>query len=235
MRLTELPSEEEGYAYFKMEIEDNGMGISKEFIPHLFENFSREYNTTHGKVAGTGLGMPIAKKLTELMHGSIEVKSEVGKGTKFTVLMGHRIASEADLADSKTENEMAVDFLGKRILLAEDNDLNAEIAMEVLSETGLKVERAEDGEICIDMVERAEDGYYDLILMDIQMPNMNGYQATQAIRKMDHPGKANIPIVAITANAFEEDKKNAYAAGMDAHLAKPIDIQKLMDTLGDIL
>ena len=169
------------------------------------------------------------------MHGSIEVKSEVGKGTKFTVLMGHRIASEADLADSKTENEMAVDFLGKRILLAEDNDLNAEIAMEVLSETGLKVERAEDGEICIDMVERAEDGYYDLILMDIQMPNMNGYQATQAIRKMDHPGKANIPIVAITANAFEEDKKNAYAAGMDAHLAKPIDIQKLMDTLGDIL
>ncbi len=235
MRLTELPSEEEGYAYFKMEIEDNGMGISKEFIPHLFENFSREHNTTHGKVAGTGLGMPIAKKLTELMHGSIEVKSEVGKGTKFTVLMGHRIASEADLADNKIENDMAADFLGKRILLAEDNDLNAEIAMEVLSETGLKVERAEDGEICIDMVERAEDGYYDLILMDIQMPNMNGYQATQAIRKMDHPGKANIPIVAITANAFEEDKKNAYAAGMDAHLAKPIDIQKLMDTLGDIL
>lgn len=235
MRLTELPSNKEGYAFFKTEIEDNGVGISKEFIPHLFEDFSREQNTTHSKIAGTGLGMPIAKKLTELMNGSIEVESEIGKGTKFTVITAHRIASEADLVNSDAEHEVAVVFSGKRILLAEDNDLNAEIAMEILSEMGLKVERAEDGDICIHMVKQAQDGYYDLILMDIQMPNVNGYQAAEAIRKMDDLSKASIPIVAMTANAFQEDKENAYAAGMDAHLAKPIDIQKLMETLTDIL
>lgn len=235
MRLTELPSSKEGYAFFKAEIEDNGIGISKEFIPHLFEDFSREQNTTHSKIAGTGLGMPIAKKLTELMSGSIEVESEIGKGTKFTVVTAHRIASEADFVNSDAEHEVAVVFSEKRILLAEDNDLNAEIAMEILSEMGLKAERAEDGDICINMVKQAPVGYYDLILMDIQMPNVNGYQAAEAIRKMDNLSKASMPIVAMTANAFKEDKENAYAAGMDAHLAKPIDIQKLMETLTDLL
>ncbi|NBI91162.1 response regulator [Lachnospiraceae bacterium] len=235
MRLTELPSNKEGYSFFKTEIEDNGIGISKDFIPHLFEDFSREQNTTHSKIAGTGLGMSIAKKLTELMNGSIEVESETGKGTKFTVIMAYRIASEEDFSGRKTDDEMAINFSGKRILLAEDNDLNAEIAIELLSEMGLEIERAEDGAICIDMMEQAKEGYYDLILMDIQMPNVNGYQAAEAIRKMDNLSKASIPIVAMTANAFEEDRKNAYAAGMDAHLGKPIDIQKLMETLGNLL
>ncbi|MCI8327452.1 MAG: response regulator, partial [Lachnospiraceae bacterium] len=235
MRLTEISSNREGYAFFKTEIEDNGIGIAKEFMPHLFEAFSRENDTTHSKIAGTGLGMPIVKRLTELMGGSVEVESEVGKGTKFTVIMPHRIAFETDICDSKADNETLTDFSGKRILIAEDNDLNAEIAMELLSEMGLEVERVQDGDICVNRVEQVKDGYYDLIFMDIQMPNMNGYQATEAIRKMDNLAKASIPIVAMTANAFEEDKRNAYAAGMNAHLAKPIDISKLMETLTEIL
>lgn len=235
MRLTEIPSNKEGYAFFKTEIEDNGIGIAKEFMPHLFEEFSRENDTTHSKIVGTGLGMPITKRLIELMGGSIEVESEVGKGTKFTVITPHRIASEADVRNSKKDEEVLADFSGRRLLLAEDNDLNAEIAMELLDEMGFEVEWAQDGDICVNMMERAEEGYYDLVLMDIQMPNMNGYQAAETIRKMDDLAKASIPIVAMTANAFEEDKKNAYAAGMDAHLAKPVDIPKLVEILTDIL
>lgn len=235
MRLTELPSDQEGYALFKTEIEDTGIGISKEFIPHLFEAFSREHDTTHSKIAGTGLGMTIAKRLTELMGGSIEVESEIGKGTKLTVIIPHRIASEADVRSAETSEAALVNFAGKRILIAEDNDLNAEIAEELLTEMGFEVERARDGDICVSMMEQAAGGYYDLILMDIQMPAMNGYQAAEAIRKMDDPSKAGIPIVAMTANAFADDKKNAYAAGMNAHLAKPVDIQKMMETLSEFL
>lgn len=236
MRLTEIPSDQEGYVCFKTEIEDNGIGIAKEFLPHLFEAFSREHDTTHSKIAGTGLGMTIVKRLTELMGGTVAVESESGKGTKFTVIIPHRMASEADIIrGGKAEGKAPADFSGKRILLAEDNDLNAEIAMELLTEMGLAVEWARDGDICVSMMERAEGGYYDLILMDIQMPDMNGYQAAEAIRKMDDPSKAGIPIVAMTANAFEEDKENAYAAGMNAHLAKPADIQKMMKTLAEFL
>ena len=236
MRLTEIPSDQEGYVCFKTEIEDNGIGIAKEFLPHLFEAFSREHDTTHSKIAGTGLGMTIVKRLTELMGGTVAVESEAGKGTTFTVIIPHRMASEADIIrGGKAEGKAPADFSGKRILLAEDNDLNAEIAMELLTEMGLAVEWARDGDICVSMMERAEGGYYDLILMDIQMPDMNGYQAAEAIRKMDDPSKAGIPIVAMTANAFEEDKENAYAAGMNAHLAKPADIQKMMKTLAEFL
>jgi len=235
MRLTEIPSDEEGYVVFKTEIADNGIGISKEFMPHLFEAFSRENDTTHSKIAGTGLGMTIVKRLTELMGGTVEVESEIGKGTKLTVIIPHRIASETDIHGGIPEEKALVDFSGKRILIAEDNDLNAEIATELLTEMGFEVERAQDGNICVSMMEQVEGGYYDLILMDIQMPNRNGYQAAEAIRKMDDPSKAGIPIVAMTANAFEEDKKNAYAAGMNAHLAKPVDIQKMTDTLMKIL
>ena len=235
MCLTEIPSDREGYVFFKTEIADNGMGISKEFMPHLFEAFSREHDTTHSKISGTGLGMTIVKRLTELMGGTVEVESEVGKGTRITLIMPHRIASEADTLNGKTEEKAPADFAGKRILMAEDNDLNAEIAMELLTEAGFQVQRAQDGDICVSMMEQAEAGYYDLILMDVQMPNMNGYQAAKAIRKMDAPSKAGIPIVAMTANAFEEDKENAYAAGMNAHLAKPIDIQKMMETLAEFL
>lgn len=231
MRLTELPSDREGYVLFKTEIADNGIGITKEFMPHLFEAFSREHDTTHSKIAGTGLGMTIVKRLTERMGGTVEAESEAGKGTKLTVILPHRIASEADIRDGKPEKKALVNFSGKRILIAEDNDLNAEIAVELLGEMGFEVERAQDGDICVSMMERAEGGYYDLILMDIQMPGMNGYQAAEAIRKMDDPAKAAIPIVAMTANAFEEDKKNAYAAGMSAHLAKPVDILKMTETL----
>lgn len=234
MRLSELPSDKEGYVLFKTEIEDNGIGIAEEFIPHLFEAFTREHDTTHSKIAGTGLGMTIVKRLTELMGGTVEVESGIGNGTKLTVIIPHRIASETDIRNGKTEEKALVDFSGKRILIAEDNDLNAEIATELLTEMGFEVEWAQDGDICVSMVEQAEAEYYDLILMDIQMPNMNGYQAAGAIRKMDDPSKAGIPIIAMTANAFEEDKKNAYAAGMNAHLAKPVDIEKLTETLREL-
>lgn len=235
MRLTEIPSDKDGYVVYKTEIEDNGTGISEEFMPHLFEAFSRENDTTHSKIAGTGLGMTIVKRLTELMGGTVEAESEPGKGTKLTVIMPHRIASEADIRCRKAEGAAPADFSGKRVLIAEDNDLNAEITEDLLTEMGFEVERAQDGDICVSMMERAGGGYYDLILMDIQMPNMNGYQAAQAIREMDDSSKAGIPIVAMTANAFEEDKKNAYAAGMNAHLAKPVDRQKLMETLTEFL
>lgn len=235
IHLTELPSDKDGYAYFKTEIADSGVGISSEFIPLLFDDFSREHNTTQSKIAGTGLGMSIAKKLTELMGGTIEVESEVGKGTKFTVITAHRIASEPDCPGCQPEHETADGFSGKRILLAEDNDLNAEIASEILREMGFQVEWAKDGAVCVDMIEKADAKYYDIVLMDIQMPNMNGYQAARAIRRLDNLAKAGIPIVAMTANTFEEDKKNAYAAGMDAHLAKPIEIQKLIETLAGLL
>lgn len=233
LRMTEIPSEREGYAYYKTEIEDNGIGITKEFMPHLFEPFTREHDTTHSKVAGSGLGMTIAKRLIELMGGAVEVESEPGKGTKCTVTMSHRIASETDIRSRETEE--SADFSGKRILLAEDNELNAEIAEELLTEMGFEVELAQDGDVCISMMKRAESGYYNLILMDVQMPHMNGYQAAEAIRKMADPSKADIPIITMTANTFEEDKKKACAAGMNAHLAKPIDVQKLREVLEDFL
>ncbi|HBA51207.1 MAG TPA: hypothetical protein DCZ91_26100 [Lachnospiraceae bacterium] len=235
LRLTEIPSDREGYVFFQTEIEDTGIGIAKEFIPHLFEAFSRVHDTTHSKIAGTGLGMTIVKRLTERMGGTVEVESELGRGTKLTVVLPHRIASEADFRSRETEKTALADFSGKRILIAEDNDLNAEIAAELLTEMGLEVERAQDGDICVSMMEQAEGGYYDLILMDIQMPNVSGYQAAEAIRKMADPSKAGIPIIAMTANAFAEDKKNAYSAGMNAHLAKPVDIPKLMETLTKFL
>ena len=235
MRLKEIPSDTEGMARFKIEIADTGTGIEEAFMPHLFETFARGQDTTHSKIAGAGLGLPIVKRLTELMGGSVTAESEVGKGSKFTVILPCRIASEPEIQALQAEATALTDFSGKRILLTEDNELNAEIAMELLSEMGLTVEWAQDGDICVAMVEQAEPAYYDLILMDIQMPNMNGYQATQAIRGMNDPVKANIPIAAMTANAFEEDRQNAYAAGMNVHLAKPIDIPKLRQVLTDIL
>jgi len=234
MRLTELPSDKEGYAVYQAEIEDSGIGIAREFMPHLFEEFARESDTTHSKIHGTGLGLPIVKRLTELMGGSVSAESEAGRGTRITVVIPHRIASETDVCGVGTGGEPPV-FSGKRVLLAEDNDLNAEIAVELLEEMGLAVEWAQDGNICVEMLERAGAGYYDLVLMDIQMPNMNGYQAAGAIRGMDDQAKAVIPIIAMTANAFEEDKENAFASGMDGHLAKPIDVAKLTEALADIL
>ncbi len=235
VRLTEIPPAREGRAWFRTEIEDTGIGIAGDFLPHVFEPFSRAQDTTHSKIAGTGLGLPIAKRLAELMGGSIEVESEQGTGTRVTVLLPHRIAAEPDGRETKTLEQAPARFSGKRLLLVEDNDFNAEVAADLLSEMGFEVERAQDGAVCVAMMERAAAGYYDLILMDTQMPNMNGYQAAETIRRMEDPSKAGTPIVAMTANTFEDDKKNAYAAGMNAHLAKPVDIPMLVKTLAEFL
>lgn len=234
----ELPCEKEGYMKVKSEIKDTGIGMSKEYLPTLFEPFSREQNTTIGRIGGTGLGMPIVKKMVDLMGGSIEVASELGKGTVFTFTLMHKIA-DRKFYSQKTEaaetSEMGKNLSGKHVLLAEDNDLNAEIAVTVLEETGIVIERVEDGIQCVNRVVQMSPGTYDLILMDIQMPNMDGYQATQCIRHLNDKKKAEIPIIAMTANAFEEDKKRAFDAGMNEHIAKPIDIEKLRVAILSVL
>ena len=226
----ELPCEKEGYMKVKSEIKDTGIGMSKEYLPTLFEPFSREQNTTTRRIGGTGLGMPIVKKMVDLMGGSIEVASELGKGTVFTFTLMHKIA-DRKFYSQKTEaaetSEMGKNLSGKHVLLAEDNDLNAEIAVTVLEETGIVIERVEDGIQCVNRVAQMSPGTYDLILMDIQMPNMDGYKATRCIRRLDDKKKAEIPIIAMTANAFAEDRKKAFDAGMNGHIAKPIDIEKL--------
>ncbi len=231
MHIDELPCDREGWGLFRTTISDTGLGMSEEFLPHLFEEFSREQNSTEAKIEGTGLGMPIVKRLVELMQGTIEVQSQKGKGTTFIVTIPHRIADRSHLVNGDDATIDTKLFEGKRILLAEDNELNAEIAQEILGEKGFLVERAEDGQVCCEMLEAAPDKYYDLILMDIQMPRMNGYEATRQIRRMMDSAKASIPILAMTANAFEEDKREAMRAGMNGHLSKPIDVAELMRTL----
>lgn len=227
----QYPCEEEGYVMMETIVKDNGRGISAEFLPHLFEEFTREHSTTDIKVEGTGLGMPIVKNLLDLMGGTIEVESAPGKGTTFKVYLKHRIAQKSDILNVDMPDLSDVDFKGRRILLAEDNDLNAEIAIEILKDVGLVVDRANDGLQCVEMMEAAPSGYYDLVLMDIQMPRMNGYEATRIIRRMDDRAKANVTILAMTANAFEEDKREAIESGMNAHLSKPIEVDKLIKTL----
>ena len=235
MTITEMPSERPQSVVHKIVIEDTGIGMSKQFLPHLFDEFSRERTSTISKIQGTGLGMPIVKRLVMLMNGTIEVESKLGKGTRFTITIPFRISTEKHTVGEVTPEQISRELSGKRILLAEDNDLNAEIACSILQEEGFVVDRAEDGIVCVDMLSKSAPGYYDLILMDIQMPNMNGYKATRVIRNLEDPVKANIPIVAMTANAFEEDKKNALNAGMNAHLAKPIDLASLNHTLLTIM
>mgnify|MGYP002724848039 CR=1 FL=1 len=233
MTVTELPSEREGYAIYQTVIEDTGIGMSEEFLSHIFEYFSRERTTTESGVSGTGLGTAIVKKLVDLMHGTIDVESKLGEGTKITLKMNHQITGNQD-ARPNFQNEQEYntrDFTGKRILLVEDNDLNAEIAIAILEEHGLEVERAEDGIVCVNMIEKADADHYDLVLMDIQMPNMDGYEATQLIRKLPDKKKSRLPVIAMTANAFEEDKRNALVAGMDGFLSKPIEIEELIHTL----
>ena len=226
----ELPCKREGYMKVKSEIKDTGIGMSKEYLPTLFEPFSREQNTATGKVRGTGLGMPIVKKMVDLMGGSFEVESELGKGTVFTFTLMHKIADKkyySQRIEKVKTSSMRESLSGKHVLLAEDNDLNAEIAVTVLEETGIVIERVEDGIQCVNRVAQMSPGTYDLILMDIQMPNMDGYKATRCIRRLDDKKKAEIPIIAMTANAFAEDRKKAFDAGMNGHIAKPIDIEKL--------
>lgn len=207
--------------------------MSEEYLPHIFEEFSREHTTTENKVAGTGLGLPIVKSMIELMGGSIQVESTQGVGTKFTVDISFDTASEADVyRDQIPEQPDILEKLeGKRILLAENNDLNAEIAIEQLAEQKIIVDRAEDGAECLDKLEKADSGYYDMILMDIQMPVMDGYDAAARMRRMKDEKKASIPIVAMTANAFAEDRQKAISMGMNDHVAKPIDMNVLLPVI----
>ena len=236
LTLTELPAENPGYVMYQTKIEDNGIGMAKDFLPYLFDEFSRERSSTESKVNGTGLGMAIVKKLVDLMNGTIQVESEIGKGTTFTITIPHRIAETVDSTRKKRIRKKINydDFKGKRILLAEDNELNAEIAITILKEAGFLIEHAEDGIICVDMLEKADSDYYDMILMDIQMPNLNGYKATQTIRNFADKKKSEITIIAMTANAFEEDRENAFAAGMNGHIAKPINVDELFSLLWEL-
>ena len=230
--ITQKPGEKEGWCDTVVTVADNGIGMSQEFQKHIFEPFERERTSTVSKVEGSGIGMGIVKKLVGLMGGTVEVESKIGVGSKFTVTVPCRIASE-DEAQAKRAADPAdrESLRGTRILLTEDNDLNAEIATELLQEEGCTVDRAKDGVECVDMLEKAANGTYQIILMDIQMPVMNGYDAAKKIRRMDDPQKANIPIVAMTANAFSEDKQVALDAGMNDHIAKPIDMSVLVPTL----
>ena len=230
--VTQKPGEKEGWCDTVVTVADNGIGMSQEFQKHIFEPFERERTSTVSKVEGSGIGMGIVKKLVGLMGGTVEVESKIGVGSTFTVTIPCRIVSEEEAQAKRAADPADRESLrGTRILLTEDNDLNAEIATELLQEEGCTVDRAKDGVECVDMLEKAANGTYQLILMDVQMPVMNGYDATKKIRKMDDPQKANIPIVAMTANAFSEDKQVALDAGMNDHIAKPIDMSVLVPTL----
>ena len=233
----ELPCDESGYMIARMRVSDTGIGMSKEYLTEIFEAFTREQNTTKSKIAGSGLGMSIVKKYVDLLGGTINVESELGKGSTFTVTLKHKIADESYYVKKRAESsESSSEILeGRNILLAEDNDLNAEIAEAILERAGLKTERVEDGIQCVNRIEKMPAGTYDMILMDIQMPKMNGYKATQEIRNLPDKDKACIPIVAMTANAFEEDKREAIAAGMNGHIAKPIQVDKLLSILSEVI
>ena len=232
----ELDCARSGYVRIQTQIKDTGIGMSEDYLPTLFDSFSREYNTTIGKVSGTGLGMAIVKNLVDMMDGEICVKSKLGEGTCFTLTFEHKIADadsiewnqELDVLDEKSILE------GKRVLLVEDNELNAEIAMAILEQSGLILDRVEDGLACVNRLSEVDADLYDLILMDIQMPNMNGYEATRRIRQFENVKKASIPILAMTANAFEEDKKMAMEAGMNGHISKPIDVNVLENQIINI-
>ena len=234
--IQELECEREGYVLFQTKVSDTGIGMSEDFLPSLFELFARERNTTISKIPGTGLGMAIVKNFVDLMDGSIEVESELGEGSTFTITIPHKIADK-DYTNRNIEssNVSDIDFKGKRILLAEDNELNAEITTTILSEMGFEVKTVEDGILCVNEMQHQPANTYDLILMDIQMPNMDGYKATHCIRHLSQPEKANIPIIAMSANAFEEDKKKAFDVKMNDYITKPIDFQKMEEVLKHIL
>ena len=230
--LNQYPGEKKDWSMLEITIADNGIGMSEEFQKHIFESFSQERSSSDSGVEGSGLGMGIVKKLVDLMDGSITVQSKPGEGSTFKVTIPLRIATEEERKPKRTEIQPDMERIkGKRILLTEDNDLNAEIAMELLSEKGFLIERAENGVDCIEMLNKAESNYYSIILMDIQMPIMNGYEATKRIRSLKDKRKSQIPIIAMTANAFEEDKKMALASGMNGYIAKPIDMNILLPTI----
>ena len=229
--IEQLESNVPGYGSYKFIIKDTGIGINKEFINKIFDTFSREKSSTISGVQGVGVGMSIAKRLVDLMGGAIEVRSEVNVGTIVIVSLSFRLQSIAKYPEELIEELEDIDFAGKRILLVEDNELNREIARDFLEEKNLIVEDAVDGVEAVNLMREKEAGYYDMILMDIQMPNMNGYQATEAIRSLPDRRKASIPIAAMTANAFEEDRQMAFAVGMNAFISKPLNLDKLNDVL----
>lgn len=270
--ITEENLAREGYARYRFVVKDTGIGMSEEYLPHIFEEFTRERTSTESKVFGAGLGLPIVKALIDLMGGTVEIESKVGKGSTFIVTLSFQLADQeqirlldqrksektdlqaSDWGEEKlredpkipekakksektvenSESSQEACFQGKRVLLAEDNDLNAEIAETILEERGFVVERAADGELCVEELQKKPERYYDMILMDIQMPNMDGYTAAEVIRKLKDPRRLT-PIVAMTANAFEEDRRKAFEAGMNAHIAKPINVNAMFETIREIL
>ena len=237
INIDELVCDEPGYMMVRTRVSDTGIGMSQDYLTKIFDAFTRERNTTKSKITGSGLGMSIVKRYVDLLGGTIDVESEPGKGSTFTVTLKHRIADESYYVKKHDEGAGTASKIleGRNILLAEDNDLNAEIAEAILERAGLKTERVEDGIQCVNKITKMPVGTYDMILMDIQMPRMDGYKATQAIRHLPDKDKACIPIVAMTANAFEEDKRDAVAAGMNGHIAKPIQIDKLLSMLAEVL
>jgi len=237
INIDELVCDEPGYMMVRTRVSDTGIGMSQDYLIKIFDAFTRERNTTKSKITGSGLGMSIVKRYVDLLGGTIDVESEPGKGSTFTVTLKHRIADESYYVKKHDEGSGTASKIleGRNILLAEDNDLNAEIAEAILERAGLKTERVEDGIQCVNKITKMPVGTYDMILMDIQMPRMDGYKATQAIRHLPDKDKACIPIVAMTANAFEEDKRDAVAAGMNGHIAKPIQIDKLLSMLAEVL
>ena len=228
--IDEKPSARDGFMTLQIRVSDNGIGISKEYVPYIFDAFTRERSSSESGIIGTGLGLRIVKSFVDLMNGDISVKSEPGKGTCFTVEISCRKIPEEELQQQMEDQPENVSLAGRRLLLAEDNGLNAEIAMTILQDADAEVELAADGKIAVDKLQDVPAGYYDAILMDIQMPNMNGYEATKAIRKLTDE-RAKIPIIAMTANAFEEDRQAALAAGMDDYVAKPVEISELFRTI----
>lgn len=237
INVDELACDEPCCMIVRTRVSDTGIGMSQEYMTKIFDAFTREQNTTKSKITGTGLGMSIVKNYVEMLGGTIDVESELGKGSTFTVTLKHRIADESYYVNKHIEEPGTGSEIleGRNILLAEDNDLNAEIAEAILERAGLKIERVENGIQCVNRIMEMPTGTYDMILMDIQMPKMNGYKATQTIRHLPDKDKACIPIIAMTANAFEEDKRDAIAAGMNGHIAKPIQVDKLLLMLAEII
>ena len=237
INVDELACDEPGYMTVRTRVSDTGIGMSPDYMTKIFEAFTREQNTTKSKIAGTGLGMSIVKNYVELLGGTIDIESELGKGSTFTVTLKHRIADESYYVKKHIEEPGTGSEIleGRNILLAEDNDLNAEIAEAILERAGLKIERVENGIQCVNRIMEMPAGTYDMILMDIQMPKMNGYKATQEIRHLPDRNKACIPIIAMTANAFEEDKRDDVAAGMNGHIAKPIQVDNMLSILSEII
>ena len=235
VNIDEISCERDGYVRLRTTVKDTGIGMSEDFLEHIFEDFSRAQTSTESGQFGTGLGMAIVKKIVDLMGGDIDVQSRQGIGTTFTIILEHKI-SDTEVNECPANKQLEKYSLeGKRVLLAEDNDLNAEIAVTFMENVGMLVDRVVDGRKCIDSLCEHEVGYYDVILMDIQMPVMDGYEATKAVRQLEDKDLAGIPIVAMTANAFDEDRKAAFAVGMNGHIAKPMNLEKLKEALADVI